>query len=98
MILGCDVSDNAILQLLNKAISYATYKGNVVAAAGLRKTRAAERAELFKRTETTSDPKAFKIQLDWLYLHPDHRNKGPINETRYGGAHVSEGSAVACSC
>jgi ribosomal protein S18 acetylase RimI-like enzyme len=61
-------------------IGYTTYRGNVVAVAGLRKPRAAARAKLFKRMETSADPKTFEVQLDWLHLHPDHRNKGQLTQ------------------
>jgi GNAT superfamily N-acetyltransferase len=59
-------------------IGYTTYKGEVVAVAGLRRPRAEARARLFRRVGTSADPKKFKIHLDWLYLHPDHHNKGQL--------------------
>lgn len=59
-------------------IGYSIYKGKVVAVAGLGKPRAASRARLFKRIGATADPKAFRVRVDWLYLHKDHRRKGQL--------------------
>ncbi|WP_282950292.1 ATP-binding protein [Sphingopyxis sp. Geo24] len=61
-------------------IAFSIYKGKVVAVAGLAKPRAAARAALFKRMACSADPAEFRIRLDWLYLHQDHRNKGQLTK------------------
>ncbi|MGR4889388.1 helix-turn-helix domain-containing protein [Sphingopyxis sp. LARHCG72] len=59
-------------------VGYSIYRGKVVAVAGLGKPRAAWRARLFKRMGASADPKAFRVRVDWLYLHKDHRRKGQL--------------------
>ena len=61
-------------------IAYTTYEDTVVAAAGLRKPRAAARASLFESANSSADPNLFKTQLEWLYLHPDHRSKSQLTK------------------
>lgn len=60
-------------------IGYTTYKDKIVAVAGLRKPRSAARAILFKRIRSSSDSRKYKVQLDWIFLHEDHRKKGQFS-------------------
>ncbi|WP_404339847.1 GNAT family N-acetyltransferase [Sphingomonas sp. MMS12-HWE2-04] len=61
-------------------LGFATYKGDLIAVSGLRKPRTPARARLFAMADTTADPKQYKVQLDWIYLHPDHRKKGVLTK------------------
>jgi len=61
-------------------LGYCHYKGSIVAVAGLRKPRAAARAKLFEQLEASADPKAIKIQLDWVHLDLKHRGKGRLTK------------------
>jgi hypothetical protein len=61
-------------------IAFTTYKGAVVAVSGLRKPRLPVRTQLFAQAGTAADPKKYKVQLDWIYLHPDHHKKGRLTK------------------
>ncbi len=56
------------------------YKGDIVATAGLKKPSLSLRRKVFELGLTTADPKRFKIQLDWITLHQDHRSKGILTD------------------
>ncbi len=55
-----------------------TYDEKVVAVAGLRQPRLAERRKIFHQVD--ADAKAFRLQFDWVSWHPDHHNKGVLSE------------------
>lgn len=61
-------------------LAYTEYNGSVVAVAGLGKPRADSRARLFRRMNSPANSKVHQVRLDWLFLHPDHRNKGQLSK------------------
>ncbi|OYY89896.1 MAG: hypothetical protein B7Y45_10050 [Sphingomonas sp. 28-66-16] len=61
-------------------LGFTSYKGQIVASAVLKKPNATSRSKLFERTDADADPKHFKIQLDCIYLHPDHHGKGALSK------------------
>ncbi len=65
---------------LSKALwlGITSYKGEIVAAAILKKPKAAFRSELFDRAEAKADPTHYKLQMDGISLHADHHGKGAL--------------------
>lgn len=59
-------------------IGTTSYKGDIVAAAVLKKPKPAARVKLFEQASADADPKRFKTQLDWISLHPEHHGKGAL--------------------
>lgn len=60
-------------------LGVSTYDEKVVAVAALRQPTLAERRKIFQQTGTNADAKAFKLQIDWVSLHPDHHNKSVLS-------------------
>lgn len=60
-------------------IGFTTYKETVVAVAALKKPKAAARAAVFERDGASADHIRFKLQLDWMAIHPDHHGKGQLS-------------------